>query len=178
MDLLRPRFPPHLDPNSFPFPDPAPAARTEAVPDSLPAHFLDDAPPLAAACICLLRRHRAPHPSASRPLLAKQPIFAAALFGCAAGHRPCRSASHGLRSRSSRARVPAALRLDRNSTQRFNDASTQTPSLPRIRAAPARPARPLDTPAAHRSRDAGYPVCVDSIRGATRRGKISRNHTA
>ncbi len=164
LDLLRPRFSPRLDPNAFPPLQPAPAARTKALPNSLPAHFLDHAPPVAKPCPRPLYPHGAAHSSPRRPLLAKQPVLASALFRRAVGHRSRRSASHGLRSGRSRARVPAPHRLDSRSTQAINHVMSRTPALSGVRPPAPRPASPLDAPPAHRSRHAGYPLCDISTR--------------
>src|SRR5580693_7296138 len=87
LDLLRPRFTPDLDPNTFPLPQPAPAARTKAVPNSFPPHFLDHAPPVAKPCLWSLYPHGSAHASACRPLLAKQRLVASSLFCPATSHR-------------------------------------------------------------------------------------------
>src|SRR5580658_5779521 len=71
MDLLRPRFAPHLDPNASPLPQPAAAARTKALPNPLPPHFLDHAPPLAEPYPSSLYPHCAANSSPRRPVLAK-----------------------------------------------------------------------------------------------------------
>ena len=91
--------------------------------------------------------------------------LASALFRSAAGHRARRSASHGLRSCNSRACIPAALQTGSSvQPDRPNDASPQTSALSGIYPPAARPARPLDSPAAHGSRHAGYPLCGISTR--------------
>src|ERR1700691_2769610 len=173
LDLLWPRFAPHLDPNTFALPHPAPAPRTKALPNLLPAHFLDHAPPVATLGPCSLHPHGAAHSRPRRPLLAKQLVVASALLVPVAGHCPHRSTSHGLRPRRLGTRVPVPHRLGSHSTQHINYVLSQTPPLSRFRPPTPRPVSPLDAPPAHSSRNARYPLCDISTR---RRIKPTRQY--
>src|SRR5271169_3073731 len=99
MALLRTRPASPMDPHPAQLPQPAPAARAETLPNSLPALLLDHARPLALSVSCSVSHHIAIGSGVDYFLLAEPHPVTLALFGTPVGHRSPRSASHRLRPR-------------------------------------------------------------------------------
>jgi hypothetical protein len=94
--LLRPSPAPPMDEAAPRSARPDPPARTQALPNPLPAHLLDHAPTVALRLSCALPNHSTTRLRSSRRMLAQPQPLALALFRTSIRHRSAGPASHRL----------------------------------------------------------------------------------